>query len=142
MGYRNRRATGWLTVLLFGMAGCGGDRYPVSGRVLYKDGSPLTEGMVIGESSEGATKVMAQGAVQPDGSFRWGTVRPGDGARPGKYHVVVVGRALGEAETAKGMLPAVDPMFSNPTTSGIQFDVKETDNEFTVTVTRPRRSKQ
>jgi hypothetical protein len=39
------------------------------------------------------------------------------------------------------MLPAVDPKYSNPQTSGIEFDVKETHNEFTITVTRPVRKK-
>jgi hypothetical protein len=127
--------------LLVGVAGCGSGRYPVTGRVLYKDGSPVTEGTVIGEAAEGDRKVMAQGAVQPDGSFSWGTERPGDGAWPGKYRVVVVARALGEAEAAKGMLPAIDPKYSNPQTSGIEFDIKETHNEFTITVTRPVRKK-
>jgi hypothetical protein len=141
-----RKARWWLTTLapltlLVGVAGCGNGRYPVAGCVLYEDGSPLTAGIVIGESGEGDTKVMAQGAVQPDGTFRWGTERPGDGASPGKYRVVVVVRALGEAEAAGGMLPAIDPKFSNPTTSGIDFDVKETHNEFTITVTRPVRKK-
>jgi hypothetical protein len=128
--------------LLVGVAGCGGDRYPVTGRVVYEDGSPLTEGIVIGESGEGDRKVMARGSVQPDGTFRWGTERPGDGAKPGKYRVVVVPRALGESETAKGMLPAVDPKFSNPQTSGIDFEVKETSNRLDITVTKPRRAKE
>src|SRR5262245_58050508 len=130
-----------LLALLGGVTGCGSGRYSVSGRVLYQDGSPVTEGVVVGESEDAGTKVMARGSVQPDGTFRWGTERPGDGARPGKYRVVVVPRALGDAETANGMLPAVDPKFSNPKTSGIEFDVKETDNEFNITVTRTRRPK-
>jgi hypothetical protein len=138
---RRRLATLTALALLVGVAGCGSGRYPVTGRVLYQDGSPVTEGVVIGEAAEGDRKVMAQGAVQPDGSFRWGTGRPGDGAWPGKYRVVVVARALGEAESARGMLPAVDPKFSNPRTSGIAFDVNETHNEFNITVTRPRRAK-
>src|SRR5262245_60221001 len=110
--FRNRRGPRWpapvALALLVGVVGCGGDRYPVRGQVVYEDGSRLVEGIVIGESGEGDRKVMARGSVQPDGTFRWGTERPGDGAKPGKYRVVVAPRALGEAEEAKGMLPAVD----------------------------------
>ena len=36
------------------LAGCDG-RYAVHGRVVYEDGSPLTEGTVVGEMSEGKT---------------------------------------------------------------------------------------
>ncbi len=144
--FRDRQARRWLTpvalALLVGVVGCGGDRYPVTGRVVYEDGSPLVEGIVIGVAGEGDRKVMAQGAVQPDGTFRWGTEKPGDGAKPGKYRVVVVGRALGEAEAAQGMLPAVDPKFSNPQTSGIDFEVKETSNQLNITVTRPKGPRQ
>jgi hypothetical protein len=146
MRFRDRKLGWWLTVLtapalLVGAAGCGSGRIPVTGRVVYEDGSPLTEGTVIGEAEEGGKKVMARGAVQSDGRFRWGTERPCDGAWPGKYRVVVVGRALGDAEASQGKLPAVDPRYANPKTSGIVFEVKETDNDFTITVTRPARKK-
>jgi hypothetical protein len=39
------------------------------------------------------------------------------------------------------MLPAIDPKFADPRTSGIAVGVKETHNEFTITVTRPVRKK-
>ena len=82
-----------LAALAF-LAGCDG-RYAVHGRVVYEDGSPLTEGIVIGEKAEGDKRVRAQGNVQGDGTFSWGTLSPGDGAEPGKYRVVVVPRAVG-----------------------------------------------
>ena len=146
MGSTNR-AAGWrpatlaALALLAGSTGCGNGQYPVSGRVVYVDGSPVTEGLVVGEAAVDGKQVMAQGDVNPDGTFRWGTRRPGDGARPGKYRVVVIPRALGDAETAKGVLPAIDRKFSNPKTSGIDFEVKETSNRLDITVTRPKRAK-
>jgi hypothetical protein len=105
---------------------------------VYEDGSPVTEGIVIGEKVEGDRRVKAQGSVQSDGTFSWGTLSPGDGAEPGKYRVVVVPRAVGEKEASRGVLPAVDRKFSNPQTSGIEFEVKPGNNELDITVTKPK----
>jgi hypothetical protein len=124
---------------LLAAAGCGSDRYPVTGRVTYEDGSPVTEGNVIGHSGEGPSAVTVQGSVQPDGTFEWGTERPGDGARPGKYRVAVMPRGLGDAEMAAGMLPAVDSKYGDPKTSGIEFEVKPQRNELNITVTKPKK---
>lgn len=123
---------------LIGSAGCGPARHPVAGRVAYEDGSPLTEGSVIGETTAGGQKVMAQGAVRPDGTFEWGTGRPGDGATAGKYRVIVVPRALGDAEMAAGQRPAVDAKYTQYDTSGIEFEVKEGKNELNITVSKPK----
>ena len=138
--HTSKRSAGRSFLVLLALAllsGCGSDRYPVSGRVQYEDGTPLEEGTIAGEMGEGEGKVMAQGNVRPDGTFEWGTLRPGDGARPGKYRVVILPRALGDTEMAQGMQPAVDGKFTRPESSGIVFEVKAESNEFTVTVTRP-----
>lgn len=127
---------------LFGVIGCGSGRYPVNGRVTYPDGSPLTEGNVIGQRGEGVTSVTVQGRVHSDGSFSWGTERPGDGALPGKYRVMVVTRGLGDSERAQGMQPAVDSKYENPETSGIEFEVKPGKNRLDVKVTRPGERKK
>jgi hypothetical protein len=131
------RSLAVLTVLV-GVTGCGGGRCAVSGRVHYPDGSPLTEGNVIGQMGGGLTSVTVQGRVKPDGSFSWGTDREGDGAVPGKYRVAVMPRALGDAERSQGKKSAVDPRFSSPQTSGIEFEVKEGRNRLDITVTRPQ----
>jgi hypothetical protein len=127
---------------LLGAAGCGSDRYPVTGKVTYEDGSPLTEGSVTGEMGDGADRVMVQGDVRPDGSFEWGTLKPGDGAKPGKYRVIVTPLALGDSELAKGMQPAVDDKFTRYETSGIEFEVKAGKNELNITVTKPKSKKK
>ena len=127
---------------LLGAAGCGSDRYPVKGRVTYEDGSPLAEGNVVGETADGATRVMVQGDVRPDGTFEWGTERPGDGARPGRYKVIVLPRGLGDSEVAEGLQPDVDDKFTRYETSGIEFEVKAGRNELNITVTRPKPKKK
>lgn len=127
---------------LLGAVGCGSDRYPVSGKVTLEDGSPLTEGNVVGEMGTGADRVMVQGDVRPDGSFEWGTLRPGDGAKPGRYKVIVLPRALGDSELAQGMQPDVDDKYSRYETSGIEFEVKPQKNELNITVTKPKPKKK
>jgi hypothetical protein len=135
-------ATAAALVVVAGLAGCGSDRASVSGRVSYPDGTPLDEGTVIGEAGQGAAAVMAQGSIRPDGTFSWGTDRPGDGAKPGKYRVVVVARPLGDSEMSKGMRPAVDKKYAHYDTSGIEFEVKPGRNELNITVTRPAGKEQ
>ena len=123
---------------LTGAAGCGSGRYPVAGRVTYEDGSPLPEGSVVGETTDGGVTVMARGIVGSDGRFEWGTERPGDGAKPGNYKVIVVPRALGDAELAKGEVPAVDSKFTRYESSGLTFEVKPEKNELNIKVTKPK----
>jgi hypothetical protein len=134
-----RRTAGKVLLLLFvlGVAGCGSGRIPVTGTVLYEDGSPLEEGTVVGEAEINGTIVAVQGNVRPDGSFEWGTERAGDGAFPGNYRVIVVPRALGDGEIAEGKQPAVDKRFTSYETSGLTFEVKPGNNRLDIKVTRP-----
>jgi hypothetical protein len=85
---------------------------------------------------------MAQGSVRKDGTFDWGTLRPGDGAKLGKYRVIVLPRALGDGELAQGMKPAVDGKFTRYDSSGIEFEVKAGRNELMIKVGRPPAAKK
>lgn len=132
----------WLTlagcVALLGVAGCGGNLCPVSGRVTFDDGSPLDAGLVVCEARVGDKPVMARGGLRPDGTFELGTDKPGDGARPGKYRVLVMPRGLSAAEASKRP-PIIDRKFEKYETSGIEFEVKAGQkNELNITVTRPK----
>jgi hypothetical protein len=120
---------------LLGVSGCGGGLYPVQGQVVYEDGTPMTEGFVICEMQEGGAAVMARGPIQPDGTFRLGTRKPGDGARPGKYRVLVTPRARTEEE--KNLPPVLDPKFTRYSTSGLEFEVKKEKNDFPLKVSKP-----
>src|SRR5262245_36248355 len=71
------------------LTGCGDRLYPVRGTVTLDDGTPVTKGMIICERFEGGPAVSAQGAIQPDGTFRLGTTKPGDGLPVGKYRVLI-----------------------------------------------------
>jgi hypothetical protein len=119
-------------------AGCGSGRYPVAGRVTYVDGTPVEAGTVIGEATVNGKPVGVQGNIKPDGSFRWGTERAGDGALPGHYRVIVMPVALGDSELAAGKQPAVGAKYTKYDSSGLTFEVKPGQNELNITVTRPR----
>jgi hypothetical protein len=121
---------------LAGASGCGSDFNPVTGRVTFPDGTPLEEGIVICEMKQGDKTVMARGNLERDGSFKLGTLQPGDGAAPGKYQVLVVPRALTDAEKAT-IPPLIDSKFERFETSGLELEVKEGKNELNISVTKP-----
>src|SRR5262245_52426221 len=77
-------------------AGCGSGRYPVTGSVTYEDGNPVEAGTVIGEATVEGKSVSVQGKIEKDGTFSWGAAKPGDGALPGNYRVIVMPVALGD----------------------------------------------
>jgi hypothetical protein len=106
--------------------------------VTYEDGTPVQEGTVIGEATVEGKAIGVQGPIAKNGSFSWGSARRGDGALPGSYRVVVMPRALGEGQRARGMVPAVASRYTRYETSGITFEVKPGRNQLNITVSRPK----
>lgn len=80
---------------------------------------------------------MARGNLNRDGSFRLGSLKPGDGVLPGKYQVMVVARALTQAEASK-MPPIIDPKFESFATSGLELEIKNTKVDLKITVSKPK----
>jgi hypothetical protein len=82
--------TSWAGLSLLGPAGCGGpgpytgSLYPVKGRVLLADGTPLTGGTVQFIPTRGG--LPASGRVAVDGTFSLRS-RSRDEAAPGEYKV-------------------------------------------------------
>jgi len=122
------------------LSGCGGGLYPVQGTVSYENGAPVEEGTIVGEAVIESKTVMAQSNISKDGKFSWGMNKPGDGALPGTYKVIVLPRTLSEAEQSRGSMPAVDRKYSNYESSGITFEVKGQQNVFDVKVQKPVKS--
>lgn len=82
------RACGLLAMVL--AAGCGArgtSPVPVKG-VLKIDGQPIV-GAVVGFQPDAPGGKPAFGTTEADGTFRLTTDKPGDGALPGKYKVVI-----------------------------------------------------
>jgi hypothetical protein len=131
-------ANGLLGAALAMLVGCSSDLETVTGRVTFADGTPLDEGSVICEMKDGEKTIMAQGNIERDGSFRLGTHVEGDGAKRGNYRVLVVARALSDAERST-RLPIIDSKYSQFETSGLELEVNEGRNELNITVTKPER---
>lgn len=130
--------------LLVMAAGCGPSLYKVEGKVTLEDGQPMPSGMVSFEMQEGKKLVMARGNIELDGSYRLSTYKPGDGALPGKYRVLVAPAAEFSGDPPEGTPPRVDidARFKSFDTSGLTFEVKPEKNVFPIKVARPGKKPQ
>lgn len=126
----------WGSLFAF-VAGCSDNlpTYPVAGKVVFKDGSPVHVGTVEFKSLE--KKIQARGTIEVDGSFKLTTYEPDDGAVLGKHQCVVTQFIMLEELPAiktskKGV---VHPRFGSYATSGLEFEVTaDKENVLTVTV--------
>ena len=138
-------AAGAIAVTLALLAGCGPSRpatYPVTGKVVFPDGSTLPGGMVEFESiSAEGRPVNARGPIAEDGTFFLSTFQPGDGALPGE-HRALVRPPVPDVYVEEGERPPpamLDRKYERYETSDLQFSVQEGENQITINVTRPGR---
>lgn len=124
-------------LLLLGAAGCASKLQPVRGKVVFPDGKPLTEGLVVFEpEQQGNSPISARGEIQADGSYQLSTYKPGDGALPGKYRVLVAPKNdLNDADKPR-QPPPFDPRYMAFDSSGLEFEVQSGANEFPIELTR------
>jgi hypothetical protein len=120
-------------VTLANLIGCRGESGPemvnVSGRVSYQ-GKPLSRGTIT-FLPEGDGQP-ASGTIGSDGSYRLQTIEPGDGARTGRYKVIVSTSDLNVETLDTAMLPSEMPKgktltpakFEKPETSGLTAEIK------------------
>jgi hypothetical protein len=112
----------WLAAVF--LSGCGPrDRHYVTGTVRYTDGAPLTDGRLVIRYGDDAM-LQANAYLQPDGSFRVGEVKDGDGMRAGTVTVGVLG--ISQIYHPTGGVKNVyhcDPKYFDPETSGLVFEV-------------------
>lgn len=137
---RNLRAVGVAIVVwsALGAVGCGPGFQQVHGKVTYEDGTPVTKGLVVFESTAEKHALTARGNIGTDGSYRLGTRQPGDGAPAGKYRVLLTPLLENPDQPEQ----TFDPRFSDFKTSGLEFDVKNGANDFPITVSRPKKNRR
>jgi hypothetical protein len=124
--------------LLIGVAGCGGRRlYPVRGKVVYQDQTPLTGGLVVFEPVDPTVKVSTCGPIRADGTYELGTEKAGDGAPEGKYRVLVEPPRQPNRDARKPPPPLIHPRFRKFETSGLEYTVVPGKNEFNIVVEKP-----
>lgn len=103
--------------------GCGGSNTePVTGQVVWEDGSPageLADYTVEAELPDG--KTVARGSIGPDGRFTLSTFRPEDGAEPGEYKVLIA--PVSRAEFEPPLTVTIPAKYHTFETSGLSFTV-------------------
>ncbi len=109
-----------VSLVLLGVSGCGGGAlFPVSGKVTYKDGKPVTAGLVIFEPV--GQRPSARGEIQPDGSFQLGTYGDKDGAMEGEYKVLIAPPPL--PEEGKRPPSPIHPKYQKLESTPLKFTV-------------------
>lgn len=131
-------STALLVVLLATMSGCSENRrFPVRGRLIYEDtGLPIKElaGCTVTFTSEEAGK-SARGIISRDGTFQLTSLTPNDGLAPGIYRVFIT-QPRSQPERGVFYDPIVDPVYEDPSASGLTYEVKELSNSVTLTLRR------
>lgn len=120
-------------------------RTPVSGKVTFPDGSPLTVGEVRGYGD--GTHIRAP--LGEDGTFELYEVTPGDRVPAGKSYAISVVNAEKRAQVTvrPGTIPSAPPeiiplinhKFANNATSDLKLEVPKSSKpiEFNIEVTKP-----
>jgi hypothetical protein len=121
-------------ILAIAFSGCGPAMYPVTGTVVYEDGTPMQGGGWIVFMPNAADAVSAAGYINTDGTLVGYTYIPDppDGVLPGTYRVGVVGNQEAPATPS----PHVAERFADPSNSGLQVEVKPEKNVLTIRVTK------
>jgi len=148
----SRAAAIWTCPLVLVLAvvtlitGCGsGDQvatYPVTGEVVFADGSPLQGGSILFNSEQYA-ELTARGQVGADGSFKLQTYVTGDGAVAGRHQVAILPPKQQSDADEVGFQSPIDIDFASPTRSGILCQVKtEGLNHFRIEVKPPKQRRR
>lgn len=135
----NLSSVGMTLLFLSILVGCGESRvptYPVSGTVVFDDGSPVRTGTI--EFSSQDHQLTATGTIRDDGSFVVGTYESDDGACAGRHRVIVMQLIIndGTVKHSKDHGQPVDPMYASYNTSPLTASTNAEDrNTLTLTVT-------
>ena len=123
------------------------ETYPVTGNVVFPDGTPLTAGTVSFRSAESSPAIVARGKIGTDGSFTMSTFATGDGCVEGKHQVLVAPEVPRDTDNLQGaalelaMTGGIDPRYASYETSDLTAQVTSdaTQNMVRLVVTPPGR---
>jgi len=128
----------FLLVGILGIFGCSRN-VPLTGTVVFSDdGTPVPRGIVVLSTPT----FVAQGSIQPDGTFTIGSTGVDDGLPRGTYAVTVLGvgdvRVTYDADGRPNehRTPLIDPKYESEETSGLQFTVDGKTRTFDIRVDR------
>ena len=119
---------------LIGCSGQPAPTFPAVGRVVYADGSPLSEGWVQSRPGSGYG---ARGQVQRDGTFQLSTFSRADGAVEGEHQIIVLPpHSIADHDEARAAESTIAPRFQSFESSSLKIDVtRQADrNRFILTI--------
>jgi hypothetical protein len=131
-----------LGILLVALSGCGSNKYPVTGKVTFKDGTPLPGGLIVFSPVDRTNHTGARAYIESDGTFTLSTDSEGDGSLLGKFKVMIRPPSQGKGEDdPMSKVLMIDKKYLNLDKSGIELEVKPGNNDFTIVVDRPAQTK-
>jgi len=114
---------------LCAIVGCGGSGYPVTGKVTFPDGTPLTTGRVMFTNGI----ITAFGDINARGEYRMGLDRARGGIPAGYYQIYITDAftegnpafavTMEDGTVVYPLIPAIDPRFGDPVRSGLSHEV-------------------
>ncbi|WP_165219586.1 hypothetical protein [Aquisphaera insulae] len=120
------------------LTGCGGGSrptVPVAGKVVHKDGKPLTAGFVFLIPAESGG-IEASGQIQADGTFRPESLGL-DGAAPGDYKVKLAAEPPATTKTARkkaAAAPTIAAKYLDENSSGLSATVPAAGGAVTIEI--------
>lgn len=136
------------SLLVVSIVGCSeGNVFPVSGKIIFADGSPVDTGII--EFRHNTEHINARAKIEKDGKFKLSTFEEFDGAVVGNHKAIIVQHIMAEVEAPterhdnQGHAAAskhlnhrrVDKKFSSYDTSPLEFQVEsDQENDFVVEV--------
>lgn len=128
----------WIATCWLPQVGCQPQSqvYPVTGKVVYKDGEAIMGGQVEFESQEHEQRLNARGKINSDGSFHLGTYTLDDGALLGAHKAIVIPPMRSESNPQL-VGKEIHLRFRNYTDSPLEFTVEAKENYFEIAVEPP-----
>jgi hypothetical protein len=119
------------------IVGCSGN-VPLSGKVTFDDGEPVTLGNVFFMTPT----TVSQAGIRKDGSYTVGSMSATDGMPRGEYQVYlvveeVIPREVG-GQTENTYRSLIDPKYTKVETSGLTFTADGKTRRFDIQVGRAR----
>lgn len=148
--FSSRFSLAVLTMLILGIVGCGprvAKIYPVDGKVVYKDGAPVSGGIIEFDAPDsdpgGPIKPNARAAIQEDGAFRMTTLVDGDGSVAGRHRVVIIPPIdIDSGPPGSSAKPLLPKKYRSYDTSELSVEVAEQENHITIAVDREKQGKR
>lgn len=119
-------------------AGCNSDTYPVTGTVIFEDGTPVVDARVIFRTKLDGEHITAFATTDENGDYALTTWQTDDGAVLGEHKVIVTKpRQVAESESGQDLLPPeIHGDYASYETTPLKFTVKKEENEIDIELMR------